>query len=1172
MKHLEKFAAAARTKLHAQVKTRLRYALDEDDVYHRERAPQVRELKERVKRHGEAKVIEEAAYLWFNRFVALRFMDVNSYAPVAAVSPAGEGGVLPELLQEAKRGNVDGTLRVDPARINDLLTGRLASANAQDEVYRALLVAECNRRHEQLPFLFEKISDYSELLLPDDLLSERSVLYDLRAAVGVEECKNEEVIGWLYQYYIGEHNGKLIKSKKKYTADELAPASQLFTPRWIVEHMVDNTLGYVLEANFPDLGLAKKMSYFIAPEEPLVTPATPKSIEEITFYDPCVGSGHVLAYAFDLFYMAYERLGYAKSDIPGLILRNNLFGTDIDLRATQLAAFALAMKARRAYRRFLTKGVQPNIIAYRNITITDEDYALLDLPWMDTDLRKDLVLQEKAAVYGSLLRLEGGADAGAIIESISKAGAGDGMFQQVGRDNLNAALTQMQYLNRKYTCVVTNPPYIASSRMEPSLKKYVASHYAVGKSDLFAAFIPRCLELCEEGGYTGFMTPFVWMFISSYQKLREYLIDNHYFNTLIQLEYSGFDGATVPICTFTFRKGTQPGKRGSYIRLSDFKGAKNQAPKTLAAVADPGVDYFYRARQEDFAKIPGGPVGYWLSNNLISVFNQKKLSKFVKPAGGLQTGDNPRFLRYTHEVESGKVNREEWALYHKGGSFQKWYGNQEYVINWYNNGKDIKDHKSSVVRNSQFYFKPFIGWSSLTSGRFAARFLPAGIIMDQKGPGMYQDSDDLNIIYNALGYCNSDVFYKIINSIAPTLDYTAGTIARTMPYVEVQNISATVELLVGKSREACETNETYHKFQSFPLISQGEVHGALETFEKNQAQIFFSIHQLEEGLNDKFTTNQSLSNEITGEIELENITILQNELDRKALAKLNKKLTRDPTSGLVTNYADLDLPFNRKEIMRQLLSYAVGCIMGRYSLDKEGLILANAGDGVAEYVAKVETAWEDLLFQPDEDGIVPLLAGDYFDDDIVGRCRVFLRAAFGAAHYQANVDFVEATVGRSLRDYFVKDFYADHVKRYKKRPIYWLFSSPGKHFQALVYVHRYHADTVNLLLNNYLRDYVKKLEAELAAAERTKLDESLPAGDRAAAAKTSDLCKVKMADCKVYERETLYPLAQRRMALDLDDGVLVNYNRMGGAVLTVSGLNDSVKRKKVEAFDWVEFD
>lgn len=1134
---LKKFAQSARVKLIEQVGAKLNYVLTHDTAELRGKANTVKKLKEAVDKNGKQQVIEKVAYTWFNRLVALRFMDANGYQPIgmSVLTPANAANsVSPELLDAAHSGSIPTDLTVDRQHILDLLDGRVSSNNPDNEVFRILLVAVCNQLHSIFPFLFEKIDDYTELLLPDDLTSSFSIVKEIIDGMPNEDCAEVEILGWLYQFYISEKNEELISSKKVYKKDELAPASQLFTPKWIVQYMVDNTLGQLWSEINQSTQVTKTLYFYIKPAYlDQLQPREKKPIEEIKFFEPCTGSGHILSYAFDVFYKIYEEEGYNPSEIAELIITKNLFGVDIDPRAAQIAGFVLLMKGRQKNRRFFkaieSKKIQPNIYFYQDFE-SDPKF-------------------KNATALGSLISVEPHEVNKIKVDNESLFGG-----QQQELKNL------YNLLGQRYDVVVTNPPYINSSRMEGSLKQYVEANYPENKTDLFATFILKCFELCNEDGLTGFMTPFVWMFISSYEKLREKIIDKHFINNLIQLEYSGFDGATVPICTFTLRNKPIKEGKGSYIRLSDFRGASLQAPKTLEAIQNPRCGWFYTANQKDFEKIPGHSLGFWLSKDALTSFGDyPHLSELCETKKGLATSDNNRFLRLWHEVELDETSllqlnerNKKWFPHNKGGARRKWYGNQDYIINWENDGYEIKNFKDengklkSRPQNLSYSFKQAITWSKITSGDFSARICYGGFLFDDASAICH--SKDFRLLTKVLGFLNSNVSQQILNAINPTLNIQIGDIGG----LPVALIDDSFENIILKQIEIVKDewnskeiswdflqNEILNHFS----ISTEESYDQYRQYWRNK---FFQLHKNEEELNKQFIGIYGLQDELTPDVPLDEITILKEE----------------------TSIENGELVFRADEVFAQFVSYAVGCMFGRYSLDKEGLILANQGDTLNEYLTKVAKNKEELSFMPDEDNVIPVLDDEWFEDDIVARFHSFLKASFGEKEFQKNLAFVEECLGKDIRKYFVKDFYKDHIKRYKKRPIYWMFSSPKGYFNVLIYMHRYTQDTLNAILNGYLREFIGKLELQRKQHEHTVVNGSPAEQNRAQ--REIDKIDDMLADCRKYESEILYPLAGERISIDLDDGVLVNYNKFGAAIAPVDGLNDKKTKKKVMEFDWID--
>lgn len=1131
---LKKFAQETRRKLLEQVGAKLEYVLNTDTPELREKADQVQKLKEAIQRTSKEQIIDKVTYTWFNRFMALRFMDANDFQPIGIrVLTPKDGYTLPELLDEAKQGHIPEELSVKNQRIYDLLDGKIPSSNAQNEAYKDLLIGACNHLNKVFPFLFERINDYTELLLPDDLTSELSIIQDIRDGMSVEECAEVEIVGWLYQFYISEKNEELISSKKVYKKDELAPASQLFTPKWIVQYMVDNTLGQVWSEINPATKVTADLEFYIKPvylEQ--VQKREVKSIEDIKFFEPCTGSGHILAYAFDVFYKIYEEQGYNPTEIPELIITKNLFGVDIDQRASQLASFVLLMKGRQKNRRFLraveTKKIQPNISYYQDFEFDNKF--------------------KNATALGSLIRVDKEDLNNLVIEKSSLFGERQEEVKKL-----------YQLLGQRYDVVVTNPPYINSSRMEGSLKQYVEATYPETKSDLFATFILRCLELCNENGLTGYMTPFVWMFISSYEKLREIIIEKHFVNNLIQLEYSGFDGATVPICTFTLRNRNIIDAKGSYIKLSDFRGSKNQAPKTLEAIQNSNCGWFFRTKQNDFEKIKGSPLSFWTQNYAIQIFeNEPSLKKFASPSKGIMPG--PRFIRFNWEVnsmdwalnvkthEESKLNRQKWYPYFKGGEFRKWYGNREYLVDFFNDGENPKKNNYGE-RNPSFYFQNQLNWTKISSSKFSIR--------DGEVGGLYDDAACQCPIknerdrYYLLSYLNSKISNTLLGSLSNTLNFSPGEIAK-IPVIYREEVHLTVTELGKHCLEISVVEwdkfEVSRNFKKSDLINHisHDLEESYDLYIQYWKNKFFQLHKNEEEINRQFIKIYGLQNELTVDVPLEDITILKEE----------------------TTIENAQLVFKATEVFAQFMSYAVGCMFGRYSLDKEGLILANQGETVEDFLVKVEKTKDQLSFTPDDDNIIPVLDDEWFEDDIVGRFYAFLKASFGTANFDKNLAFVEECLGKDVRKYFVKDFYNDHIKRYKKRPIYWMFSSPKGSFNVLIYMHRYTPDTLNKILNGYLIEYREKLNTRME-----HLDHLIVSGsstEQTKAQKEKDKLKLVLIELQEYERETLRPLAIERINIDLDEGVLVNYNKFGKAIKDVAGLNDAKTKKKVREFDWID--
>jgi len=1136
---LKRFAQDARIKLIDQIGAKLEKVLTTDSIELREKAGHLQKLQQAINKTSKADVIDTVAYTWFNRFVALRFMDVNGYQPIGTsiVSPL-EGGTLPAILQEAKQGAIPEELPVQQQHVYDVLDGTIPSTDAQNEAYADLLVGACNHLSETLPFLFEKIDDYSELLLPDDLLSSFSIIEDIKVGMQPEDCKEVEILGWLYQFYISALNEKLISSKKKYAKNELAPASQLFTPKWIVQYMVDNTLGQVWSEIRPESKVTDTLEFYIKPTyTEQAQKRKPKSIEDVTFFEPCVGSGHILSYAFDVFYKIYEEEGYNPSEIPKLIITKNLFGVDIDRRAAQIASFVLIMKGREKQRRFLRsvakEHLEPNISYYQDFEFDDKF--------------------QNATALGSLIEVDPKDVEKFKIEENS-------LFAERQKE----VFKLYKLLGKRYDCVVTNPPYIKSSRMETSLKDYVESNYTEGRYDLYTAFVQQGLNLCQQNGYVGFMTPFVWMFILSFEDFRQYILDNSQINNLIQLEYSGFEGATVPICTYTLCKSNIPFNEGSYIRLTDFIGPKVQGTKALEAIVTKDCSWKYNKEQSDYLRIPGKPIAYWIRDKEIEIFESSDaLGTIDEAKSGVMTGKDPCFLKFWQEVSFNVIgfgyNKFDEIDYtkirflpmNKEEGFRKWSGRYKTVLNYLKNDLNFTsyDGLNYRLRDKSLYFQTGISWGNVTSSVTSYRFQELGLVFADKAPMIFTDKKYL------VGVLNSKIAKYYREILNPTISFTIGDLHRIPIYLDKSSeklIESIIDSCIYISNLEWNSNEVSWDYQENELIriQSEDLEESYNVYCQSWQNKFFELHKNEEELNRQFINIYGLQDELTPNVPLEDITILKDE----------------------TSIKDGQLVFRESEIMAQFISYAVGCMFGRYSLDKEGLILANQGQTLETYLENLQASnskfktLEDLTFVPDDDNVIPILDNEWFEDDIVGRFYAFLKATFGTQHFDKNLAFVEDCVG-DIRKYFLKTFYTDHVKRYKKRPIYWMFSSPTGAFNALIYMHRYTPDTLNTVLNGYLKEYQEKLKAQ-----NQQLDHVKNVGtdrEKVSAEKEQARLNKVLLELQEYDRE-LFKIATERIAIDLDDGVLVNYNKFGNVIKTVSGLNDKKAKDKVRKFDWID--
>ncbi len=1184
---LKKFAQEARRKLLEQVSAKLNFVLNTDSAELREKTEQLKQLRQELGRTTKEHLIEKVAYTWFNRLMALRFMDVNDYQPlgIRIITPK-DGYTIPELLDEAKRGNIPEELKVKRQKIYDILDNKIPSTNPQSEAYKELLIASCNHLNTTFPFLFEKINDYTELLLPDDLTSDFSIVKDIRDGMRIEDCKNVEIIGWLYQFYISEKKDEVFASKSKVKKEDIPAATQLFTPRWIVEYMVQNTLGKLWLQNRSKSRLREHMPYFIESAsleaEYFLKINSP---EEIKFLDPASGSGHILVYAFDLFTKIYEEEGYNTSEIPQLIIENNLYGFEIDERAAQLSALAIMMKAREYQRRLFREELKTNVICFQDLRLSKDEikeiFALKKIQ-ISNELMHDLLFMQQATNFGSLIIPKASTtEILKVNNELIRLFSDANIFQRNKIDYLISAFTQLINLAGKYHCIVANPPYMGGN-MNEALSEFVKTLYADSKYDLMACFMESIKAMLFQKGFMGMINQQSWMFLSSYESLRKKIIKNTFIDSLLHLGARTFPeigGEVVQNASFVLWNNNINAE-GFYIRLVEYENSELKRIKTLDAIRESRSSYLFKVNQLDFENIPSSPIGYWISNQYKRIFSiGKPFGEIGFPKVGMQTSNNYKFLRFWFEVKTDEflnqsITAPKWIKYLKGGAFRRWYGNLDYLLYYNRNPDFIKQQKNATVLPLTKLRELKCTWTDLTSSPFNSRFAPIDTFHDISGHCFYPtEKNQLQL----LAYTNSKVFSNLINVINSSFHFQVGDVAK-IPVIElntneIQYINSLAHQLIEISKIDWDSRENSWDFSRNGIVSlclkdEQEIESLYDMFVQHWQVKFFISHQKEEEINQRFIDVYGLTEELTNCIPLEEITILQEELNRKALAKLNSKLTRDPETKSVNNYDELNLKFNSSEIIAQFISYTVGCIFGRFSIDREGLILVNQGETLVDYLQKVEKNKNECFFLPDEDDIIPILEEDWFEDDIVSKFYHFLKVTFGEKYFNKNLSFIEEQIGKDIRKYFIKDFYPDHIKRYKKRPIYWMFSSPKGSFNVLIYMHRYTTDTVSNILNKYLKEFIGKLNTRKEHLERVK--ETGSASDKSKAIKESDNIQKILVELHEYERDILYPLATERIEIDLDDGVLVNYNKFGKAVKEVNGLNDPATKKKVKQFNWID--
>lgn len=1154
---LKKFAQYARRSLKEQVSTKLLRVLATDSVARRENPQAVAELAKLVANTSQEQVVDKVAYIWFNRFCAMRFMDVNRYNRMGILSPVA-GQFQPEILAEAKMGYIDEAMVPEAIRkqVFSLLSGAVPSSDPQGEAYRLLLVAACNDWHKSMPYMFEKIADYTELLMPDDLLSGNSILSYIREAMSPDVCEDVEVIGWLYQYYISEKKDEVfagLKKGKKISPENIPAATQLFTPHWIVRYLVENSLGRLWLLNRPHSKLADKMDYYIRPEQPEPDYLKITSPQELKICDPACGSGHMLTYAFDVLYEIYKEEHYSEAEIPVQILTHNLYGVEIDERAASLAAFALAMKARAKSRSFFRQRIAPNICALENIHFeAGELQAYMDAVGRDlftASFEETLQQFEEADNFGSLIRPQL-TDIEIIMQVLQEKDVSRNLFLQATHEKVLKVLRQADYLGPKYHVVIANPPYMGGSGMNPRLKMFAQDNYSDGKSDLFAMFIERGFELVLPKGYNSMVTMQSWMFLSSFEKLREKLLNMVTIECMVHMDNMVM-GIAFGTAATVWNKRFREDCRGhfSYVNYDDL--TTDNKPETFP-VKNERLGY---AAISDFKKIPGSPIAYWVKKSIFNTFTgTTNFETYATAKQGLATGNNEKFLRYWMECSykrimfdctsiSDSIRRgSQWVPYSKGGEFRKWYGCHLHIVFWENGGKAIKDYKDdkgnelSRFRAADYYFMEAVTWGLVTSSYLSARYRCSGYVFDIGGMSAFAEKP-----FFVLGLLNSVYSRNILSIINPTLNYQIGDIKR-IPLPEIcgaEIIDKVVSRLKDLSKTDWDFYETSWDFKTLPLLcpdyrdqNLGLIYTNLRAHWRSQT---LEMQRLEEENNRIFIEAYGLQDELTPDVPLKEITLTCNPHYRyggdKTEAELEALLLADT--------------------MKEFMSYAVGCMFGRYALEKPGLVLANQGETLGDYLRQVP----EPSFPADRDNVIPIIEGDWFTDDIAARFRQFLRLTFGADHYDDNLRFIEEAIGKDISKYFAKDFYADHVKRYKKRPIYWLFSSPKGSFNALIYMHRYRPDTVSVVLNDYLREYRTKLEARKVHLEKISISDSVTTGEKAKALKEIENLKKVVDELVKYEHDILYPLATQKLAIDLDDGVKVNYLKFGAALRKIPGLD-----------------
>lgn len=1087
---------------------------------------QLNALIKEVKYHGLDQVIEEVAYTWFNRFIALRFMEVNNRLPQRIRVFTNENNEFkPEIKTEA--------LHLDIPGLDQKVVFDLIEQNNDEGLYKYLLLTVCNDMTTYLPDMFTSIKnqDYKVLLFPDGLLKEDSVLAKMISDIPEEDWKDETddtdeptnavtIIGWMYQYYISKRHNEVINlTKGQVSKNDIPAATELFTTDWVVQYMVDNSLGrYWIERN-PNSELRSKLKFLATGKDgtlPIVE-NDPIQPEKLTFFDPCMGSGHILAYAFEVLMEIYRECGWLDRDAAISIVENNLYGLDIDERAYQLSYFSIMMQGCKYNRRFLKGNVSNHL---SNVVETNELESLSYEGMIETEESKEmsnylLHTFKDALELGSLIQVEH-KDYDSYKQFIDEvhSTAEFSIYSLDWMENtyyqINKLIKQAEILSKKYCVTTTNPPYL--NKMSRELKKYVVKNYKDYSSDLFAVFVKRNFDFTKENGYLGFMTPFVWMFIKSYEKLREYIINNKAIATLVQMEYSAYEEATVPICSFVL-KNKHSNDLGYYFRLSDFKGGMEvQKQKVLEALSNKDCGYFYEASSENFSKIPGSPIAYWVSASIYKIFEKDNIEKHYDVKAGICTGRNEDFIFEWYELNFTQSNlmtsQYLYTPHNKGGEFRKWYGNRNLFL------KYSKDSLKKMEKNvgfrhdgKDFYFEKHIGWSKITSSKSSFRYYEEGFTFDSAGLGLF--SDDANMMCT-LALLNSKIVEMLISILNPTLNVTP-MIVKKLPYLE-QDVDDNVKDCISISKYDWDSFETSWDFKTHPFVTNhvSTVSEAYSLWDKECNERFNQLKANEEELNRIFIDVYGLQDELTPEVEDKDVTV------RKA------DLVRD---------------------IKSFISYAVGCMFGRYSLNVEGLAYAGG-------------EWDDrkyTTFIPDKDDIIPICDEEYFEDDIVSRFIEFVSVVYGSDTLEENLRFIADALGGKgtprevLRNYFLNDFFKDHCNTYQvtgsgKRPIYWLFDSGKKNgFKALVYIHRYTPDLIARMRTGYIHPQQARYRTQSELLQE-QIDVASSTSEKVKLSKQLKKINEQLLELNKYE-EIVHHWADKMEPMDLDDGVKVNYAR-----------------------------
>lgn len=1103
-------------------------------------------LKEVISADGFTEVAERAAYIWFNRLMAIKILGCNGY-DLPMLEPVSAEEATPRLLKRARAGSYEFLTTTETVRLRPLLT----EYEKEKEAFGILLIGWCHS-HPLLNRVFGAIDDYTELLLPDDILTPAGFLDVLNNGgyITDDDYKQVEMIGWLYQFYISEKKDavfKKFKDGKKAEAADIPAATQIFTPAWIVKYMVQNTVGRIWLEKNPASTIKAGLEYLVEnatgnePPEPIVAEVT-----DLKLLDPAVGSGHILVEGFDLLYHIYKEEYYTTAEAVESILRHNLWGLDIDLRAAGLAQFAVLLKAAQHHPDVLKDGLLPHIYAMpAPVHFTKEDVQLFlggDGAAYAEPLQKALHLMLGAQNLGSIMRFELSDEARAFIlvkrdEWQSRADLD--LEEQALFVTLKPYLNVLEVLAQSYEAIAANPPYMGDGNMNGILKMYVNKHYPYTKNDLYAVFMEVCYGLLKKAGRYGMINQQSWMFLGSYKNFRYGLLQSQAIENMIHLGPKTFDeigGEVVQNTAFVISKRSSNNSKAHYYRLVTYRDSESKRNAFKKRQNE-----YKKIDQATFYQISGTPLAYWITSKVIDIFStSKSLDDVGFLREGIHTASNETFLRRWFEISVRKftneaisdlsidLNKKKWIPYNKGGTFRRWYGNNDLVICFDCESRSSMEALKGHVRPSKgLYYKSGGTWSALSSGKFGIRYYPDGFLFDSKGQVLVTD----NGLFEIIGYMNSVVAQQFYDILMPTLDYKCGDVKKT-PYMAPSEIhkEAIAKIALSNielSQIDWNSRETSWDFQSNPLLNtQPTLKQSCHHWVRQSSEEFFQLHKNEEELNHIFINIYGLEDELQPDVALEDITILQDELDYEELKKL-----QPPYEGQL-------LPIKKEMPIQQLISYTIGCFMGRYRLGKPGLHIAHpapTSEELAPYNYTSPSTSETHFFEIDEDGIIPLMGNrGAFPDDAVARLQEFLRFVWGEEPLIQNINFMQEALAADLDDWVVKKFWAYHVRTYSKKPIYWLFSSKRGAFQALVYMHRMNRFTAEKLRDKYLIKHIQYLRQEIEGMEKGGA-----AASRTEARKLDGL-RAALAECNEYDL-LLKQVATEQIEFDLDDGVTKNY-------------------------------